>query len=516
MNPRVLIPLFALTAGCTASRASVAETAPAPAPNTVAGLRALVDSLVEAPEFANAHWGVLIVDPARGDTLYSRNADKLFMPASNMKLVTGSVALAQLGPDYRFRTVFAAGGEIRDSVLHGDLLVRGFGDPTVSDRLQEDAMIPLRAVADSLAARGITRISGTIRKAGDAFTDANYGLGWGWDNFIYSYSAGVDELIFNEGFARVVVRGGERAGDSVTVRTRPDSTSPPVRVAATTVDSSGGVKSDVSVRWDSTGGGFTVTGTVVAGDSVVRNVSHRDASAAYLAALGTAVRDRGIAIGPAPLAERASARPGRAPRRGGGDTAPPATVPDSLGDSLFTMISPPLREILPVFEKPSQNQIGEILLKTMGLEKRGAGTADSGIAVVGAQLNAWGIPDEGFAIADGSGLSRHNYLSPRTIVRILDAIRSDTAFTIFYEALPIAGVDGTIGSRMRGTPAEGNVRAKTGYIEKARALSGYVTAADGSMLYFSLLCNNYTVPTSAVNRVQDRIAARLASLHLTQ
>lgn len=517
MKIRHLVPSIVLVAACAPSRAPVTVPAPAaaPAPNTVAGLRALVDSLVEAPEFANAHWGVLIVDPARGDTLYSRNADKLFMPASNMKLVTGSVALAQLGPDYRFRTVFAAGGPIRDGVLEGDLLVTGYGDPTSSDRMLTDGMRPLRAAADSLAARGVTRIAGAIREAGDAFPDANYGLGWAWDDFEYSYSAGVDELIFNEGFAAVTILAGDSAGKPVRVSTRPDSTTPLVRNLARTVDSSGGAKSDIEVHWDSVGPAVIVTGTIVAGDSLVENVAHRDAASAYLAALTTAIRDRGIAIGPTTVARRgAKSRP--APPRAGGDAPIAAAGADSLGDSLFTLVSPPLREILPAFEKPSQNQIGEILLKTLGRERRGAGTADSGAAVVAEQLAAWGIPKEGFAIADGSGLSRHNYLSPRTIVRILDGIRRDTSFTVFYDALPIAGVDGTISSRMRGTPAEGNVRAKTGYIDKARSLSGYVTAADGSMLYFSLLCNNYTVPTSAVNRVQDRIAARLATLRLAE
>ena len=519
MNIRHLVPSFVLLAACTASRPPMSAPAPAPAPNSVAGLRALIDTLVEAPEFFNAHWGVLIVDPARGDTLYSRNADKLFMPASNMKIVTGAVALAQLGPDYRFQTRVAAGGPIRDGILHGDLIVTGHGDPTASDRMLTDGMIPLRAIADSLTARGITRIAGRIREAGDAFPDANYGYGWGWEEFEYPYSSGVDELIFNEGFAIVVVRGGQGAGEPVSVTTRPASATPPVRILARTIDSSGAAKRDISVRWDSVGPGFVVAGTIVADDSVVENVAHRDAASAYLAALTSAIRARGIAVGPLLAAKPATppTKPPLSPRAGagGGDIAPPAAHADSLGDSLFTLVSPPLREILPAFEKPSQNQIGEILLKTMGRERRGLGTADSGVAVVTEQLKAWGIPSEGFAIVDGSGLSRHNYLSPRTIVRILHAARQDSAFSVFYDALPIAGVDGTINTRMRGTPAQGNVRAKTGFIGKARSLSGYVTTADGSLLYFSLLCNNYTVPTATVNRVQDRIAARLASLQLT-
>jgi len=185
-------------------------------------------------------------------------------------------------------------------------------------------------------------------------------------------------------------------------------------------------------------------------------------------------------------------------------------------DSLAGMWSPPLREILPFFEKPSQNQIGELLFKTLALTKTGVGTADSAQQVVSRQLLAWGAAPDGFAVRDGSGLSRHDYVSPRTIVTVLDAMRRSPDFRLFYDALPIAGVDGTIRNRMKGTPAEGNVHAKTGTLDKARSLSGYVTTADGRILLFSALANNYTVPTRRVDQVTDALGARLASLRLDQ
>jgi D-alanyl-D-alanine carboxypeptidase/D-alanyl-D-alanine-endopeptidase (penicillin-binding protein 4) len=181
-------------------------------------------------------------------------------------------------------------------------------------------------------------------------------------------------------------------------------------------------------------------------------------------------------------------------------------------DTLFTLSSPPLREILPALQKPSQNQIAEVLLKTLGLERTGVGSADSGRRIIESQLVAWGADAEGFAVRDGSGLSRHDYVSPETIVRVLDAMRRSPDFAAYHDALPIAGVDGTLAGRMRGTPAQGNVRAKTGYVDRARSLSGYVRSADGELLLFSFLCNNWTTPVRAVERVQDAIAARLAAL----
>ncbi|MEO7360531.1 MAG: D-alanyl-D-alanine carboxypeptidase/D-alanyl-D-alanine-endopeptidase, partial [Gemmatimonadaceae bacterium] len=183
-------------------------------------------------------------------------------------------------------------------------------------------------------------------------------------------------------------------------------------------------------------------------------------------------------------------------------------------DTLVVLTSPPLRDVLKRLEKPSQNQLAEILFKTIALERTGFGRADSARAVIQRQLVEWGIPPEAIAVRDGSGLSRHDYVAPRTLVKILDVMRRSPSFETFYAALPIAGVDGTIASRMRNTGAASNVHAKTGTVDKARSLSGYVTTADGQMLVFSFLCNNFTVPTRAVERVQDAIAVRLASMRI--
>ena len=467
---------------------------PTPAPSPKEKIRASIDSLVNDPRFHNAHWGILIVDPDAGDTLYSHNADKLFLPASNMKIITATTALAQLGPDFHFRTTFAAHGRIKNGVLHGDLIVVGRGDPSVSDHMATDAMLPLLAVADSLAAHGIRRITGHIVQAGDAFPDANLGFGWEWDDLNESYASGVDELMFNEGFATVTVRGGTRPGTGAKVTVGPISAYPAVRNRVRTVQPTGdGPAPAVTIAYDTLSDAVVVAGTVATGDSTTTEVVYHDPAAAYLNALATALRTRGITLPPRAVAAKIEL-----------DSA--AHV-----DTVFTLLSPPLRTILPALLKPSQNQIAEILLKTLGLERTGVGSADSGVRVVDSQLLAWGAAADGFVIHDGSGLSRHDYLSPQTIVRALISIQRDPAFQDFYDALPIAGVDGTIATRMRDTPAANNVRAKTGFVDRARSLSGYVTTADGVPLVFSFLCNNWTTSVHDVERVQDEIAAQLAS-----
>jgi D-alanyl-D-alanine carboxypeptidase/D-alanyl-D-alanine-endopeptidase (penicillin-binding protein 4) len=449
------------------------------------------------PRWRTAQLGILVVDPDRGDTLYSHNAGKLFMPASNQKILTGAVALAQLGPEFRFSTEFLATGPLREGVIDGDLQVNGAGDPSVSDRMAGNAMLPLQAVAESLAVRGIVRIAGALVPGPDVFPDAALGFGWSWDDLDFAYSAGVDELFFNEGFMRVTVVGGASPGDPVRVTVAPTSTWPRMVVDARTTAAR--VAGDpprrrFRVGHDSTDAmAIRVEGEVPAGDSTTVTLTWRDQRRAYLEALREALELRGIVVDSGVALRAARGLP-----------------PDQL--LLLRTASPPLREVLAAFEKPSQNQIGEILLKTLGLARTGVGRADSGARVVREQLLAWGARPDGFVIRDGSGLSRHNVVTPETIVQVLDAMRRGPHASIFVESLPIAGVDGTIRTRMRGTSAQANLRAKTGTLDMVRSLSGYVTTPQQRTIIFSVLANNFLVPNRDVEAVQDVIGVMLSRL----
>ncbi len=395
----------------------------------------LVDSLVSQPKFRSSEFAVLIVNPKTADTLFSRNAGKLLLPASNMKIVTSAVALKQLGSSYTYLTTFAARGSVRDSVLDGDLIVIGRGDPSISDTLRGSAINVMYGFADSLRRHGIKRITGNLVSGGNAFPDSIYGESWGWDDLGEYYGAGTDELFFNEGMAPTFPKPG---------------------------------------------GGL---------DSLFSGPSH-DPDRSYLNALSLGLARRGMNVG------------GVAPKSL--DPLPPI-------DTLFVFRSLPLRDILPAFMKPSQNQIGELLMKTIGLERTGSGTADSALRVYRDQLLAWGAEADGFVLRDGSGLSPHDLLTPETIVRVLAVMEKDSEFPLYYSAMPIAGVDGTIRNRMKGTPAQGNVHAKTGTLQHAISLSGYVTTADGERLIFSILCNNFTTKSSEVTAVGNAIGAELAS-----
>lgn len=503
----ILLPL--IVAGCASLHASGAPSSPGGPPHTRAALTHAIDSLVNVPDFRNANWGILIVDPVASDTLYSHNAAKLFIPASNQKLVSSSVMLEQLGPDFHYKTVIGARGSVVEQTLNGDLAIIGRGDPTASDHMKGDAMLPLREIADSLWQRGIRRITGSVVAWGNAFPGPVAGFGWPWDGLDGASFAGVDELLFNEGLSTVRVHAGQRVGDPAIVETKPARTYPAVRNTVVTVardttaapiaggrgggrGGRGGAGTRVSWFHDTLSSVVVVRGQVALGDSASVMITQHDPDAAYVAALTEALRDRGITVD------------GQSGANEGGERI----------DSLFTMQSVALREIMPAILKPSQNQIAEVFLRTIGLERTGVGTADSGRRVIERQFNDWKIPADGYVVRDGSGLSRNDFISPEAIVGILDVMRRSPNFDLFFQSLPIAGVDGTIRTRMRGTPAERNLHAKTGTLSMVRSLSGYVRTADDRLLEFSILCNNWTAPQASVDRVADAIGVALAELRL--
>ena len=506
-----------LLLACALVTACVAHPTPTPAPAgairfTRGAMKHAIDSMVDDPQFRTANWGILIVDPLASETLYAHNAAKLFIPASNQKLVVSSVMLEQLGPEFRYRTVIAARGTIEAGVLSGDLAVIGRGDPTASNHMKGDAMAPLREIADSLWQRGVRRITGSVVPSGDAFPGPVAGYQWPWDALDGNSFAGVDELLFNEGLSTVRVRSAGRAGESAIAETAPAKTYPVVHMLALTVPrdtnvaasgrgagrgggrggrGGGGGGTRLTIHNDTGTAAVVVRGQIALGDSASLTIAQHDPDAAYVAALSEALRDRGIVV-----------------------EGQPAGTWSMRTDSLFTLSSVPLRDILPNILKPSQNQIAETFLRTLGLELAGVGIADSGRRVIERQFTTWKIPADGYVVRDGSGLSRSDLISPEAIVGILDVMRRSPNFQLFFVSLPIAGVDGTIRTRMQNTPAQGNLHAKTGTLNMVRSLSGYVRTADGRLLEFSMLCNNWTVPQAAVDRVQDAIGAALAEMRL--
>ena len=255
-----------------------------------------------------------------------------------------------MAPTIGFERPLGREARCRGGTLGGDLVVIGRGDPSVSDHMLGNAMTPLRAIADSIVARGIRHITGRVVALGDAFPGEVLGYGWSYDDFEDSYSAPTDELLFNEGFSVIRVRGGEHPGDPVSVEVRPARSFPHVRVSATTgaqtaPDSARRRPNTLRARKDSTTWEITLDGQIGPRDTATIEVTHHDPAQAYIAAVREALRDRGITIDETPT-----------------DTS--ARV-----DTLATLSSPPLSEILKALMKPSQNQIAEMLFHTVALDR---------------------------------------------------------------------------------------------------------------------------------------------------
>jgi D-alanyl-D-alanine carboxypeptidase/D-alanyl-D-alanine-endopeptidase (penicillin-binding protein 4) len=491
--------LLALAAACTPAVHQPVAPVPAPTPAPAdprAGIAAALDSIFSDTALAHAHWGVLVRSLDRGETLYARNAGRMFVPASNMKIVTAAAALEALGHDYRYVTRVAASGEVRDGVLRGDLLVIGGGDPTISERFHGDVRTVFRAWADSLRAHGVRRITGAVIGNDDVFDDRALGRGWAWDDVEDSYSAEVSGLQLNEGFVTVTVAPvpGQRAA-AVTTRPVSDEWVP---VAGNVWMGAAAAAPEVTIGRADSLGAVVVSGTLPADTSVEQEVSVRNNTRFFAAVLRQALLEAGIGVGGQSLDADDDPARGKPQRH---------TV-------LFTHTSPPMREILAAFLKPSQNQIGEILLKTLGVELRGMGTAGAGVTAIDSMVASWGLPRRLLSQADGSGLSRYNLVAPAFLVALLERESRGPRAQVFADALPVGGRDGTLRTRMRGTPLESNVRAKTGTLSGVRSLSGYVTTGLGERLVFSMMVNHHTLSARDADRVAEAALMRLISLPL--
>jgi serine-type D-Ala-D-Ala carboxypeptidase/endopeptidase (penicillin-binding protein 4) len=451
------------------------------------GLTADLDALLASPGMDGASVG-LVVRTVDGETVYSRGADGRRQPASNEKLFTSAAALDILGPDYRFQTTVNTTGRRHGPVQDGDLFLKGNGDPTT---LAADYDTLARKVADS----GVRVVKGKLVADDTWFDDVRYGVSWAWDDEPYSYNAQVSALTaapdtdYDAGSIIVKVAPGPNGKAVVTTEPPTDY----VTIANTAVTGAAGSANTINVDRVHGANTFTVTGSIPAGGATTNEYMAVWEPTSYAASLFRAALGRhGVRV------------LGQTTR---GATPAGATV-------VATRQSMPLRELLVPFLKLSNNLHAEILVKAMGRATAGKGTWDAGLAAIGRNLSSYGIDSTRLSLRDGSGLSRMDQVSPDQLATLLGVARSKPWFQDWYRALPIAGeadrmVGGTLRNRMRGTPAGGNVHAKTGSLTAVSGLSGYVTTADGQQWVFSMVTNNSLGVN--VKALEDSVAIRLAS-----
>ena len=468
-------------------------TAPKPNPRAERSLAADLTGIFGSAMTANALWGVHIKSLDTGRVLYSRNASTLMMPASNMKIVTLAAAAETLGWDYRFKTTLETDGTIEAGAVKGALIVRGSGDPTINSRNGRAAAL-FDEWAAALRAAGITRIEGGIAGDASAFDDRRLGQGWAWDYLEAGYAAPIGALEYNENIASVSIRPGVKPGDAAALQLAP-STGLGLLYRVTTGEA--GSRTSITLERRTYDNYLDVSGSIAADSPpLTRDVAVVSPTKYFVHSLLIGLVERGIAVSglPVDLAER------------------PPDVHPLPRRVIHESLSPPLRDIATTMMKVSQNLYAETLLKATGGAAGSGGTAATGRRASADVFTRWGIPDHAYVQADGSGLSRYNYVTPAMIVTLLERMHADPRHRdAFTATLPIAGKDGTISTRMRTTRAEANAVAKTGSIANVRALSGYVRTRDGELLAFSMLANNFTVPAATINWMTDLAVETLAN-----
>lgn len=483
-------------------------------PADIARFQQRVEAALAIPVAQKSFVGVLIVDAATGKTLYELNADRYFTPASNTKLFTTTLAMAMLGPDYRFRTTIETHGTLDAAGrLRGDLTLVGRGDPDFSNRrIPYDAKNPidgpsdkpLGELVDAIVAKGVKEIDGDIIGDDGYFPYEPFPEGWAVGDMPFDYGAAVSAICFDDNGLDVKVTPGDHVGAPAWVAVEPW---PGYDVYAYSVTTgAAGSQPDFNTVENPGPKAFLVRGSIPLGHAPIDLAMAMPEPADYTAhVLKQMLLARGIRV-------TGDARALHAPPPSDGMTFdPPQALPQTPNPETNAVVlaerqSPPLIEIVRVLNKVSENLHAEILLRTVAKEKSGEGSLSAGLKIEQQFLTSIGIPLGDVLVNDGSGLSRQNLVTPRAVVSLLEYGRRQPWGDAYLSTLPVAGVDGTLDNRMKGTSAEGRIEAKTGSVEHTQAISGFATTLHGEHLIFSMFDNHNGGASRDATCVLDTIA----------
>ena len=467
-----------------------ARPAPAAAASDEAALAELRQDLqaaIATPGVLRAVWGVVVHSLDRDQRLFELNPQTLLIPASVGKLVSAASAAETVGWDYTYATPVRAAGPIVDGVLTGDLIVTGSGDPTPDGREGDD----LQVWVDALKATGLRRIEGRVIGDDDALEEPRPARAWAWEDVGYVSGALFGALNAAENRMSITIGPGPREGAPATLVVDAEARDRPLvnRTVTTTAEP--------TFVWSEQRPGetaLTIAGTVRPREAPFpMSVSAGNPTLWF----ATLLRDRLIRSG-VEVTGRAA------------DIDDVAPAPNRLaGTVIYTHRSRPLSAIVKPMLKESINLYGEAVMR-LNAAPGGPLTNDAALEGLRKRFAAWGVPADAGQIVDGSGLSRHDLIAPDALAVLLRRMHDPTGVSPFVSALPIAGVDGSLAQRMKGTRAAGNLRAKTGTMSNVRSLGGYVTTKDGEHLAVVIIINHYEGNGVDAARAIDQMAERLA------
>jgi len=465
--------------------AAAAATGSDPAPS-ISRLRWEILAATAAPGVQRGTWGILVHSIDRNERLFELNPRALLVPASIVKLLAVSTAVDAVGWDYRYTTTLSTAGTIADGVLHGDLIVTGSGDPSLGGR-GGDAMSVL---VDAVKTAGIRQIDGRIIGNDDALEDARPALAWAWDDLGYPAGALFGALNYAENRTAVTARSGWSVGAPGEVTLEPVPDGRPIINRTVTVAS--GATQFVWPEQRPGETGLTIAGSVALGRTAARlNISAGNPTAWFATMLRHQLVAAGVAVG-------------------GSAVDIDDIQHDFVETPLYTYRSPALAQITVPMLKDSINLYAESAMRLNSAPVTPK-TNDTALEGFKARMTAWGISPDAYQVIDGSGLSRRDTAAPEVFLAVLQRMYDASGRSPWMQALPIAGVDGSLENRMKGTAAERNVRAKTGTMSNIRSLAGYVTSGDGERLAFVIILNDFEGPGAEALQAIDKIAVLLAT-----
>lgn len=483
----------------------------------VSKLQARIQKLIDGTHSQKGYWGILVANRDTGVPLFSLNTDHFFTPASNAKIFTTSLALATLGPDYRFRTTLESKGTLGpDGRLSGDLILVGRGDPDLSNRKfpydkNSDTDGPvdkvLMQLADAAVSKGLKEIDGDVVADDGYFPYDPYPAGWNVGDLFFRFGAPVSAIAFNDNTVSVSMRPGSGVTDAPAVTVEPAGAMDTFGVEFATVNEP--QKSGFAVVRQPGTNFLLLRGLISPGHAPMKiDIAMPDPAKTAATELKSLLEAQGVRITGAVRVQH---------------SAPPMST--ASGDPILTPIDPatnpvnptllaehlsqPLIEIVRITNKVSQNLHAELLLRTVGREKLGVGSTSAGLQIEKQFLKAAGVADGDVSLSDGSGLARDDLVTPRAAVALLEYDARQPWGPAFVSTLPIAGVDGTLQYRMKNSPATGLLEAKTGAADHARALSGYATTRHGEYLAFSIFVNNNVQHGTDATETLDAIATSM-------
>lgn len=466
----------------------------------VTRFRARVEAALADARAKKIFWGIVVADRDSGETLYELNADHFFMPASNAKLFTTAFALATLGGGYQFRTTLeSASGIDAQGKLGGDLVLVGRGDPDLSNRkfpyqLKTERDGPaekiLAEMADAAAAKGLKEIDGDVIADDSYFPFDPYPEGWNIGDIFFEFGAPVSAIAFNDNTVSMNVQPGSRAGDAALLVFQPAAATEGFTTQITTAPPGGNPYFSVARQ---PGPNFlSLRGTIPLGHAPVELDLAMIAPAETAGlALKQLLEERGVRLTGG--VRVAHAPPPETSDSSGASPPPPPPQPSAAGPNPLVLaehLSPPLVESVRLTNKISHNLHAELLLRTVPREKVGVGSTEAGLRLEQQFLKTAGVIDGDVVLTDGSGLARDDLVTPRAVVALLHYAAQQPWGAEWITTLPIAGIDGTLESRMKQISGPAVMEAKTGSLEHVHSLSGYVTTARGENLAFSIFANN--------------------------